>query len=52
MNININKENYICGHVHDCIKNDMVFFCCEFTFDRKLTLNFTKLEFMEKKKYR
>lgn len=29
----------------------MVFFCCEFTFDRKLTLNFTKLEFMEKKKY-
>lgn len=30
----------------------MVFFCCEFTFDRKLTLNFTKLEFMEKKKYR
>lgn len=30
----------------------MVFFWCEFTFDRKLTLNFTKLEFMEKKKYR
>lgn len=30
----------------------MVFFCCEFTFDRKLTFNFTKLEFMEKKKYR
>lgn len=30
----------------------MVFFCCEFTFDRKLTLNFTKVEFMEKKKYR
>lgn len=30
----------------------MVFFCCEFTFDGKLTLNFTKLEFMEKKKYR
>lgn len=44
------KENYICGHVH-VLKMIWCSFVASLLFDRILTLNFMKLEFMEKKKY-